>query len=95
LSDFTPFSGGPGAGKFDAGRLRLATTALARETPGEELELLELVVVLELPQAARIAALATAPTIATKRETLGFTSGLGMSSSFEVLGQECSGPVDE
>src|SRR5947199_392999 len=41
LSDLTFLSAGPGAGKLVVGRLRLATTALARETPAEEPEVLE------------------------------------------------------
>jgi hypothetical protein len=78
LSDFTFFKAGPGGGKLVAGRLRLATTALARETPGEEPEVVELAFLLELPHAASSAAPATAANIATNRERLGFIRFVGI-----------------
>jgi hypothetical protein len=63
------FSAGPGAGKLVAGRLRLATTALACETPAGEPEDLEFELLLELPHAAGTTAPNTMAMIATNRET--------------------------
>jgi hypothetical protein len=75
LSDFRFLSGGPGGEKLVTGRLRAATTALARETPGlEEDEDVEPEELFELPHAvARAAATTTAANVANTREGRGFT----------------------